>query len=94
MTADERLDRLEAKLYVQAAEAIALRYLLSCVYKIVGETEEQKQICDSLFSRLRNKSLRNILEKLETREPAKAARILAILQEPSLNFPVDYDDLC
>lgn len=93
-----RIDRLDATLRIQAAETSAL---FVCVSELSSRLDElKKRIPDAdlqdfdvrqRFLGLRKTILLSSLEVLEDSDPAKAARLNEIIDCSCDNFPFDYD---
>ncbi|QIF02465.1 hypothetical protein [Roseimicrobium sp. ORNL1] len=90
MTTEERLERIEAVQCIHAGELAALRNLMRMVFQSAGQGGDDA--FDVAFLNLRKNAVHALLESLEKTDPGKAARLMAILEQPNLTFPFRYDE--
>lgn len=82
--------RLKAKLLVQAADTSALLTTIQLIENAVRPAHPDLPDLSQVFLTRRKAVLHLILEQLETRNPAFAAQMQALIDRDAQNQPFDY----
>lgn len=87
----DRIDRLEALVAIQAADISSLVAVLSECHAVLQPHLPDMPDPAERFLAWRRTYLHGLLEQIETHDPARAARIQALIDQNTPRFPFDYE---
>lgn len=93
---EERLLRLEALAMIQSADTSSLLEVVARAHsEAAGKDSPQARAAayaaaNDVFLNLRKRFLHKQLEAIETKDPAKAARLQELIDKSCDSFPFDY----